>query len=290
MLRRSEELLKTVVSNSSYLTTLTDAKGFIIFVSPQCETVLGYPHDKFIGLKIPDIIHPDDVEMVRLTWGGIFDEGKELSEFEYRIIDGQGATRWVSHSAKTCSIDEIGIGVVSTIRLINDRKVTEQAIKVSEEKYKTMLNASPDCLVLTNINGVIIEVSEIGLHLFGAETRDELVGRDFFQFVSSDEIDILKELLVMTTNEGFMQNVGITIRKQNQSAFTGEISATLMQGNEGSPISFMIIVRDISQRKKKEAKQIHADRMSTLGEMAAGIAHEINQPLSLICWPMPKMR
>ena len=55
-----------------------------------------------------------------------------------------------------------------------------------------------------------------------------------------------------------------------------------MQSRDGAPLSFMIMVRDISQRKKKEARQIHADRISTLGEMAAGIAHEINQPLNTI--------
>ena len=169
----------------------------------------------------------------------------------------------------------------STIRSITDRKVAEQAIKISEEKYKTMLNASPDCMVLTDMNG-IVEVSEIGLHLLGAETREELAGKDIFQFVSYDEHDILKEMLVKTTSEGFTQNIGITIRKQNRSVFTGEISATLMQNPDGAPISFMIIIRDVSQRKKKEAKQIHVDRMSTLGEMAAGIAHEINQPLNII--------
>jgi C4-dicarboxylate-specific signal transduction histidine kinase len=71
--------------------------------------------------------------------------------------------------------------------------------------------------------------------------------------------------------------------------FTSEISATLMQDQYGAPISFMLIVRDVSQRKKMEAKQIHSDRMSTLGEMAASIAHEINQPLNIISLVMDRI-
>ena len=62
-----------------------------------------------------------------------------------------------------------------------------------------------------------------------------------------------------------------------------------MQGPDGEPLSFMIIVRDISHRKKMEAKQSHSDRMSTIGEMAAGIAHEINQPLNIISMVMDKI-
>ena len=288
-LRKSEELLKTVVSNSSDLTMLTDADGFLIFVSPQCETVLGYPVDKFIGLQIPDIIHPDDIEMVSLAWGGVYHEGKELRELEYRIIDEQGATRWVSHSAKKYCINEIAIGVASTIRLITDRKMTEQAIKEIDGKYKTMLNASPDAMLLIDLKGTISEVSEMGLHLFGVDTRDDLVGKDIFFFVPADKHNLLREMLVRTTNEGLAQNIAITVSRQNQSVFAGEISATLMQNPDGAPISFMIIIRDISLRKKMEAKQIHADRLTTLGEMAAGIAHEIGQPLNIISMVMDKI-
>jgi PAS domain S-box-containing protein len=281
-LRKSEELLKTVVSNSSDLTTLTDVNGIVLFVSPQCESVLGYPVDKFIGLQIPDIIHPDDVEMVRLAWGGVYHEGKELREFEYRIIDEQGSTRWVSHSAKKYFINEIAIGVVSTIRNITDRKNPEHAMKASEVKYKTMLNASPDAMVLIDLKGMITEASEMGLHLFGVDTRDDLVGKEIFQFVPTEANEIFREMLVTTANEGFTQNIGLIVKKKDQSLFTSEISATIMQDQHGAPISFMIIIRDISHRKKMEAKQIHADRLTTLGEMAAGIAHEINQPLNII--------
>ncbi|MEI6173141.1 MAG: PAS domain S-box protein [Bacteroidota bacterium] len=288
-LRKSEELLKTVVSNSSDLTTLTDINGILLFVSPQCETVLGYPVDKFIGLQIPDIIHPDDVEMVRLAWNGVYHEENELREFEYRIVDEHGAIRWVSHSAKRYFINEKAIGVASTIRLITDRKMAEQAIKVIDEKYKTMLNASPDAMLLIDLKGIIIEVSEIGLTLFGVDTRDDLLGKDIFQFVPPEANEIFGELLVKTVNEGFTQYTGLKVKKKNQSLFSGEISSTLMQDQNGAPISFMIIVRDISQRMRMEAKQIHSDRMSILGEMAAGIAHEIGQPLNTISLVMDKI-
>jgi len=163
---------------------------------------------------------------------------------------------------------------------ITERKQAEQAIKVSEEKYKTLLNASPDGILLTNLKGIITEVSEIGLELFGADTRDDLVGKNFFHFVPSNEKITTGEIIEKTMNEGLVQNIELKIRKKNQSIFAGEISSTLIQDPDGAPLSFMIIIRDITQRKKIETKQIHADRMANLGEMASGIAHEINQPLN----------
>ncbi|MCK9424285.1 MAG: ATP-binding protein [Bacteroidales bacterium] len=159
----------------------------------------------------------------------------------------------------------------------------------SEAKYRTLLNASPDGIVLTDLKGIITDISEIGLELFGAITNDELVGKNLFRFIPSSEKNTMQKIVEKTMNEGLIQNIEIKIKKQNQSFFLGEISATLIQGLDGAPLSFMIIIRDISQRKKMETKQINADRLSTLGEMASGIAHEINQPLNIISMVMDKI-
>ena len=288
-LQKSEELYRSVVSNSPDLTILTDAQGITTFCSSQSENVLGYPGSKFIGQSMPDIIHPDDVELCKQIWADVFNEKQEIRDFEYRIVDAQGATRWVSHSARMVRLNEKVFGLLNTIRNITDRKNTEQAMKASEEKYRTMLNASPDAMLLIDMKGIIFEASEMGLHLFGVVTRDDLVGKDIFHFVPVNEHNLFREMLVRTTKEGLAQNIAITVSKQNQSVFAGEISATLMQNHAGEPISFMIIIRDISHRKKMEAKQIHADRLTTLGEMAAGIAHEINQPLNIISLVMDKI-
>ncbi|MFZ4563367.1 MAG: PAS domain S-box protein [Bacteroidales bacterium] len=288
-LRKSEELYKSLILNSSELIILSDTQGITTFCSPQCEKVLGYPGEKFIGVTMPDIIHPDDAARCQKTWENIFLSGQDLEDFEYRIVDPHGSVRWVSHSAKWVSSNDPSYGVHNTIRNITDRKIAEQVIRVSEEKFRTMLNASPDGMVLIDLKGIIMEVSEIGLNLFGADERVDMVGRNILQFVPDSETAILKELLEKTTDEGFTQNTGLTVKRKDESVFTGEISSTLMQDQNGVPISYMIILRDVSQRIKMEAKQIHSDRMSTLGEMAAGIAHEIGQPLNIISMVMDKI-
>jgi len=281
-LAKSEELFKSVVNNSSDLTTLTDAEGKITFLSPQCENVLGYSPDKFIGIKLPDIIHPDDMARCSNAWEDVYKNNVGLNEFEYRIVDSQGETRWLSHNAKMVQANDTVFGVQNTIRNISRRKFAEQALKVNEEKYRTLLNSSPDGILLIDLKGIIIEVSEIGLELLGSTTRDELLGLNFLDFVPPDETPFAKEIIEKTLSEGLVQNTQLKIRRKNASLFFSEISSTLIQDADGVPISFMMILRDITQRMKMEAKQFHADRMANLGEMASGIAHEINQPLNII--------
>ncbi len=172
---------------------------------------------------------------------------------------------------------------------ITERKLAEQTLKVSEEKYRTMLNASPDGILLLNLYGVITESSDIALELFGTNRREDIVGNNINMFVPGDEIDNLKDIFERTMSEGLVQNIGLKIRKKNKTILPAEVSVTLIQGPDLSPLSFMVIIRDISQRTKMEAAQIHAARMASLGEMATGIAHEINQPLNIISMVMDKI-
>jgi PAS domain S-box-containing protein len=163
------------------------------------------------------------------------------------------------------------------------------ATKIGEEKYRTILNASPDGILLFDLNGIVTEVSEIGLELFGISNRNDMVGKNILQFVISEDYNTLLEIFERATTEGLVQNAELKIKKKNQSVFSAEISITLIQGSDLKPLSFMVIIRDISQRMKMATKQMHADRMASLGEMASGIAHEINQPLNIISVVMDKI-
>jgi PAS domain S-box-containing protein len=197
------------------------------------------------------------------------------------------------HQSKFLHIEGIVVGnkdqCLINVVDITERKLAEMATKIGEEKYRTILNASPDGILLFDLNGIVTEVSEIGLELFGISNRNDMVGKNILQFVISEDYNTLLEIFERATTEGLVQNAELKIKKKNQSVFSAEISITLIQGSDLKPLSFMVIIRDISQRMKMATKQMHADRMASLGEMASGIAHEINQPLNIISVVMDKI-
>jgi PAS domain S-box-containing protein len=171
----------------------------------------------------------------------------------------------------------------------NELTRVNSALKKSEEKYRTMLNASPDGIVLIDKHGIITEISEIGLELFGTFSREEMAGKKLSSFVPSEDKSTMKEMIESTMRNGLTQNIGLRIRRKNKTVFPGELSATLIQMPDGTPLDIMIIIRDITLRKRAETLQMHADRMANLGEMASGIAHEINQPLNIISMVLDKI-
>ncbi len=237
------------------------------------------------------LIHPEDLEIVQTIYADSIADEKDVFELEHRII--RKSTAEVRYVYEKCEhIKDTSGKIVRSVGMVHDitdRKNEEIAIKVSEEKYRTILNASPDGILLINLKGIITEVSEIGLELFGADDRNDLIGKNISRFIPTNERNSVKEIFEKTMSEGLVQNYNLKIRKKNQTVFPSETSVTLIQDTEGIPLSYMVIIRDISQRMKIETKQIHADRMANLGEMASGIAHEINQPLNIISMVMDRV-
>jgi PAS domain S-box-containing protein len=278
-LRQSEKKFRSYVDNAPDGIFVTDETGRYIEVNKAACRITGYSKGELIKMSITDILSEESLE------NGLshFDKlDTDTLKADLLFKHKNGTNRWLAtESVKLTETRFLGF-----TKDITQRKQAEQALKVSEEKYKTMLNASPDGILIIDMKGIITEVSEIGLELLGADNRGELIGKHFIRFVPHEEKNTIHWAIEKTMNEGIAQNIEIRIKKKNQSLFLSEISLTLIQGPNGVPFSFMITIRDISQRKKMEKKLIHADRMASLGEMASCIAHEINQPLNTISFVM----
>jgi len=155
----------------------------------------------------------------------------------------------------------------------------ETALRESEKMYRTLLSASPQGIIILDMKRTITNISDITVDIFGAGNKNDFCGKDFFSLIPEKEANNLKTILSKTISDGVVQSEEIILEKKNKSPFIGELSATLIQDEDGSPKAYMIIIRDISQRKIMEQQLIRSERMVSLGEMASGMAHEINQPL-----------
>jgi PAS domain S-box-containing protein len=172
--------------------------------------------------------------------------------------------------------------VVVFLTKSNDAKESEEVQKQLDQKYKTLIAASPDSIITTNLQGIITSISDMGIGLYGTNDSGELIGMPFSSLVHSSDLKNLNKILETALYDGLIQNREILMKKKNKTIYSAEISAALIQDYNGAPSSYMIIIRDISQRKIIESELFHAKRLISLGEMASGIAHEIYQPINNI--------
>lgn len=255
-----------------------------IFWSDEMYEIFGLdrritiPEENLLDVLV-QAIHPDDKEQVEKAISATLNDDISRT-MDYRIVWTDGSVRWV-HAQWGPQYDDHGqiIAQFGFLQDLTEQKKNENALRESEKMYRTLLNASPEGIIIMDLKGYITEISNIILEIFGAGDKNEFIGVPFFHFITSAEVKKMKDILSNAQSEGLIQNIEFILTRKNQSQFICELSITLIQEADGKPDAYMAIIRDISQRKKIEQQLNRSERMVSLGEMASGMAHEINQPL-----------
>ena len=239
-------------------------------------SITGYRREELVKMTLHELITETSQEKWTSFLMKFFNTGTANAELTFKHKNGK--IRW-------CTVDGVRLSDEQYLcfsKDITQNKMAADALMKSEEKYRTLLNASPEGIIIVDLKGIITDVSEIGIELYGSDSQNELVGKHILRFLPAGLKAKFREIYNKTLEEGLVQSVELKLLNKNKVAFISEISTTLIQGKNAESIAFMIVIHDITHRKKLERQMIHNDRMTTLGEMATGIAHEINQPLNTL--------
>jgi PAS domain S-box-containing protein len=170
---------------------------------------------------------------------------------------------------------------------INERKMAEHALKISEaelrgseEKYRTLFDYDPNSIfVLERGTLKILDVNVRALEIYGYE-RDELLDMSFSDL---GEGVYTHGVLSEKGTEGLViSNVYAKVRHRRKDGTPFYVNVYTRQTRQSGKYGIIATTVDITESLTKETQLIQAGKMSTLGEMATGVAHELNQPLSAI--------
>lgn len=162
-------------------------------------------------------------------------------------------------------------------------------LKASEERYRSILNASPDDITITDMEGRIVMVSPTGVAMFGYDQEEKGWGRLVTEFIAPEDRDralsnfALKARGMMSGPDEYR---GL---RMDGSTFDIEVNSDFIRGADGQPTGMVYVVRNITERKQSEEEKKHlqaqllqAQKMEAIGTLAGGIAHDFNNILGAI--------
>jgi len=159
---------------------------------------------------------------------------------------------------------------------ITQVRLLEQELKRSEEKYRTLFNSDPNPIFVLNPESLEIQdANERALKFYGFE-RDEILGKSFLELAEPQEWDRLRK--VPWEREGAVYKV----KQHSKEAESIMVNIRYSSLKDIGQDTVIVTTSDVTERVRSEEQLIQASKMATLGEMSAGVAHELNQPLSVI--------
>ncbi len=280
-LRRSETLYRMLAERSSDIVSRTDPQGRCIYISPSCRQVLGYEPEELVGRHaLLDLAHPDDVAAQQQVLSRFVERGVTSgSPMRRRLRRKDGTYVWLEtlvHIERDA--DGRIVEVQSWARDVSARVLAEEALGQSETRFRALLDRLPDG-VAVHRDGIILYANPELLRMTGYDRAEELVGRSLLDVVHPDERESVADRLRDSGRTGARSRERRVVARDGTDRIV-EITAlpVLFEGK----LAFVGICHDVTGRKQMEARLALAERMALVGRLAAGVGHEINNPLAYV--------
>jgi PAS domain S-box-containing protein len=165
---------------------------------------------------------------------------------------------------------------------IAERELTEEQLQESEERYRSLIGRAYYGIYRSSVDGRFLEVTEALVRMLGYESADELLQLDIGQALYIDAAD--RDQIVQLARMGgpLPDWTEVKWRRKDRSAITVRITAQPRYTRTGSIEYFEGIVEDVTARHRQEEMLRRSERMASLGTTLAGVAHELNNPLTAV--------
>jgi len=286
-LRTEKERFQILSEHAPFGMVMIDIDGTFRYINPKFRELFGYdlndvPNGKtWFRKAYPDPTYRHSVISAWVNDLKIFALGERRPRvFTVTCKDG---------TAKI--INFISVQMETGENLITCEDITEhihfeEALRESEERYRTLFEGSRDAVYITTREGKFIDFNQAFLDLFG-HSREELVALQA-QDAYVHPVERYRFQQEIEKN-GFVRDYEVKLRKKDGKEMDCLLTASVRRGNDGTILGYQGIIRDISERKRAEQEMKaleeqlrQSQKMEAIGRLAGGIAHDFNNILTII--------
>ncbi|MED1559198.1 ATP-binding protein [Bacillus paramycoides] len=275
LLFRKEEELYMILQNMPVMVDALDNNGDFVLWNRECEIVTGYTAEEIIGNpNALQILYPDDnyrhqIQKKFLTCG------KNFRDWEMHLTCKNGEVKTIMWSNISDQFPVIGFSYWAVGVDITHLKAIEEQLKQQTSELELIFKALPDLCFLTEADGTIIDYKA------GSPTKfyvpaETFMGKKFYEVLPSPVAQQFREAIRQVKEKESTVIVEYPLALKGSIDFFEARCLPLLHDK------IMVIIRDITKRKKTEELLNKSDTLAAIGQLAAGVAHEVRNPLTVI--------
>lgn len=287
-LKKQTRILRSVLDSMGEGVVVCDEDGQLMLNNPAAEQMLGRnmfdvsdQETRTYRLYLPDTVTPypeENLPIYRAIVGDLVD-GEEVYVRDPSTERGT----YLNVTARPLR-DESGRvrGSVAVLRDTTGQRKAQKALQRAQSELRQVIEKIPDCVGIFCREGQFVYVNPAFVSCLAYESAEGLVDVSVLDLVHPDEREKAAHRLQGSEPESTAKtSVELRLRRKDGELVTLEVSPVQPLEFEGAP-AMLFVARDVTEQKRMQGRLLFADRMASVGTLAAGVAHEINNPLAYV--------
>ncbi|MDG5786184.1 PAS domain S-box protein [Evansella sp. AB-P1] len=282
-LKESEESFRSLFDYHPDMIYSMDLYGNYTSVNPSFESILGYNQSEIIhkNISFRHITAQESIAEAEYHFSQVV-KGK-VQRYESLSFNKNGKKLYFDVTNIPIIVDNTIVGLYGIARNITEKKQAEMKFQYTKNQLESFYENNVDSIVIYNCSGNLIKVNEAFERTFGWKEA-EVIGIKYYDIpiIPEGRKEIVKRNTKLVKKGEKIKRIETTRLKKDGTVLHVDISGFPIHNDEGNLISWAVIIRDITDSKIAEEAIRNSEKLSVAGQLAAGIAHEIRNPMTAI--------